>query len=319
MKKIIALFLCLISAVSTLVGCSVNVKDKTDFGKLKIVTTIFPIYDWVKNIAGDKADVSMLLSNGVDIHSFQPSAQDIVKISNCDMFIYVGGESDSWVEDALNEKINKNLIAVNLMDVLKKDIKREELKDGMQSEESADCEIEYDEHIWLSLRNAENACTHICGKLSELDSKGRKAYEKNTEEYKRKLSELDKKFIDAVKKSKTKTMVFGDRFPLRYFIEDYKLNYYAAFVGCSAETEASFKTIAFLAGKVDEYKLNAIYKIETSDGKIAETIKNNTKTKNQKILTFDSMQSINSNDVKNKTTYIKIMEKNLDVVKKGIQ
>ncbi|MBQ5347000.1 MAG: zinc ABC transporter substrate-binding protein, partial [Ruminococcus sp.] len=148
---------------------------------------------------------------------------------------------------------------------------------------------------------------------------GRKAYEKNTEEYKRKLSELDKKFIDAVKKSKTKTMVFGDRFPLRYFIEDYKLNYYAAFVGCSAETEASFKTIAFLAGKVDEYKLNAIYKIETSDGKIAETIKNNTKTKNQKILTFDSMQSINSNDVKNKTTYIKIMEKNLDVVKKGIQ
>lgn len=314
MKKLLAFLLCLVILVSVFSGCKGN--DKTDSGKINIVTTIFPIYDWVKNITGDKADVSLLIDNGVDVHSFQPSALDIVNISGCDMFIYVGGESDNWVEDALSERVNKDMVCVNLMDELKEDIKEDEVKDGMPKEKSDD--KEYDEHIWLSLKNAEKVCKTVCGKLKKADSKNKKYYEENEKSYINKLNTLDKKFSGVVKKSKTNTMVFGDRFPLRYFVDDYKINYYAAFAGCSAETEASFKTIAFLARKVDEYKLNSIFTIETSDGKIARTIKNNTKSRNQKILKFNSMQSITSKDIKNKVTYLSVMEDNLKVLKQGL-
>lgn len=314
MKKLLAFLLCLVILVSVFSGCKGN--DKTDSGKINIVTTIFPIYDWVKNITGDKADVSLLIDNGVDVHSFQPSALDIVNISGCDMFIYVGGESDNWVEDALSERVNKDMVCVNLMDELKEDIKEEEVKDGMPKEKSDD--KEYDEHIWLSLKNAEKVCKTVCDKLKKADSKNKKNYEENEKSYINKLNTLDKKFSGVVKKSKTNTMVFGDRFPLRYFVDDYKINYYAAFAGCSAETEASFKTIAFLARKVDEYKLNSIFTIETSDGKIARTIKNNTKSRNQKILKFNSMQSITSKDIKNKVTYLSVMEDNLKVLKQGL-
>lgn len=314
MKRIFALIICALISVSVFSGCNSNVATKS--GKLNIVTTIFPIYDWVKNIAGDKADVTLLIDNGVDVHSFQPSAQDIVKISTCDMFVYVGGESDSWVEDALSEKVNKDMTAVNLMEELRESVKEEEHKEGMQGEKPD--EKEYDEHIWLSLRNAEKACDTIYSKLKEKDKANKKIYDANKSSYINKLNALDKKFSEAVNNSKTKTMVFGDRFPLRYFADDYKIRYFAAFSGCSAETEASFKTIAFLAGKVDEYKLNSIFTIETSDGKIAETIKNNTKTKNQKILIFNSMQSISSKDIKNKVTYLSVMEDNLKTIKQGL-
>lgn len=314
MKRIFALIICALISVSVFSGCNSNVATKS--GKLNIVTTIFPIYDWVKNIAGDKADVTLLIDNGVDVHSFQPSAQDIVKISTCDMFVYVGGESDSWVEDALSEKVNKDMAAVNLMEELRESVKEEEHKEGMQGGKPDD--KEYDEHIWLSLRNAEKACDTIYSKLKEKDKANKKIYDANKSSYINKLNALDKKFSEAVNKSKTKTMVFGDRFPLMYFADDYKIRYFAAFSGCSAETEASFKTIAFLAGKVDEYKLNSIFTIETSDGKIAETIKNNTKTKNQKILIFNSMQSISSKDIKNKVTYLSVMEDNLKTIKQGL-
>lgn len=315
MKKILMILLSLIIVSGSLSGCASP--EKRGSGKINIVTTIFPLYDWISKIAGDKADVTMLLDNGVDMHSFQPSADDIVKMSTCDMFIYVGGESDSWVEDALKEKVNKDMTAINLMDVLKEDLKEEEKVEGMEGEEND--EAENDEHIWLSLRNAEKCCSVVSEKLINLDSKNKDYYKKNTENYTAKLQQLDKNFEETVKNADKNTMVFADRFPFRYFADDYGLKYYAAFSGCSAETEASFKTIAFLADKADEYKLNAILKIETSDKKLAETVKENTKTKNQKILTLDSMQNKTIDDVKKKINYISIMENNRDILKEALK
>ena len=316
MKKIIALCLCLIAVVSAVSGCSANTEN--DNGKINIVTTIFPLYEWTKNIAGDKADVTLLVDNGVDLHSFQPSAEDIVKISTCDMFVYVGGESDSWVDDALKEKVNKDMAVVNLLELLKNDIREEETVEGMQEEKGEEDEKEYDEHIWLSLRNARKCCDGICKELVSVDKKNKTSYESNNKDYSDKLNNLDNEYKTAVNSAKTKTVVFGDRFPFRYLADDYDIKYYAAFAGCSAETEASFKTIAFLADKVDEYKLNAIFKIETSDDKIAKTIRENTKSKNQKILTLDSMQNKTAKDIKNKITYLSVMKNNLNTLKEGL-
>ncbi len=308
MKQIIAITLCLMMIAGIMTGCATP-SAKGD--KLNIVTTIFPEYDWVKQIIGDKADqadVTLLLDNGVDLHSYQPTADDIVKISTCDMFIYVGGESDEWVEDVLKEATNKDMVVINLLETLGDKAKEEELVEGMQGEEEegeegeegeAEEGPEYDEHVWLSLQNAAELCIYISSKLCEIDTDNKDAYKANTDAYVAKLNALDKQYKDAVGSAGTKTLLFGDRFPFRYLTDDYGLDYYAAFVGCSAETEASFETILFLAKKVDELGLKAILQIESANGKIAKTIKDTTKAKDQTILTLDSMQSTTSADVKN--------------------
>ena len=290
--------------------------------KLQIVTTIFPEYDWVMQILGDKAadaDVTMLLDNGVDLHSYQPTAEDILKIAGCDVFIYVGGESDEWVEDALAEAVNKDMIVINLLEVLGDSVKEEEVVEGMQEEdEHEEEEVEYDEHVWLSLKNASVLCDAITDALSKADADNAAVYQANNEAYKAQLSALDAQYKEVVESAAFDTLLFGDRFPFRYLTDDYYLNYYAAFVGCSAESEASFETIVFLADKTDELGLNSIMIIESSDGKIAQTIRDNTEDKNQEIYVLDSMQSVTSDDVKNGVTYLSIMTDNLEVLKKAL-
>ena len=504
MKKYISILLAAVMAVGCLAGCgqknSNEQADNTDDGKLKVVTTIFPEYDWVKEIAGDEIsniDLTMLLDNGVDLHSYQPTSEDILKISDCDLFVYVGGESDSWVDDALKNATNKDMQVINLLDVLKDSIKTEESMPGMQAEEGhnhgyahfedsdvqdrtlsdwdgdwqsvypylqdgvldevmekkaesgektaeeykeyyengyktdvsqitidaenntmcfvkngvaskatyeykgyqiydyesgsrgvryffeatsgdADApkyvqfsdhgiapgkaehfhiyagndgfdalseemenwptyypadmsgkeiaedmleheEKEYDEHVWLSLKNAQTLCKAIAEALETADPEHKDVYAANVDSYLEKLSSLDGQYQDAVANGSQKTLLFGDRFPFRYMVDDYGLKYYAAFAGCSAESEASFETISFLAKKVDELGLKNIMTIENSDQKIAKTIRDNTKDKNQEILSLDSMQSTTSEDVKNRTTYLSVMESNLDVLKKAMQ
>ena len=374
--------------------------EKSSDGKLNIVTTIFPEYDWAREIVGqgensvdksvaDKAEITMLLDNGVDLHSFQPTAEDITKISTCDVFIYVGGESDKWVDDALKEATNKDMIVIDLMDVLGDSVKEEELVEGMQDEDESeesgpegseavgpmtedvhspdgpvveedsedgltdsfdeapevegaetevddhdgdavvdkedgeghhhdDGEIEYDEHVWLSLRNAETIANELAAKFGEADPDNASVYKANADAYNKKLSELDAEYKEVVENGKTDTLLFGDRFPFRYMVEDYGLNYYAAFVGCSAETEASFETIIFLAEKTDELGLGAICTIENSDQKIANTVKENTKSGDQEILTLDSLQSVTSKDVDAGATYLGKMSENLEVLKKAL-
>lgn len=303
------------------------VQSDTPQKKLSIVTTIFPEYDWVRQIAGDKMDnieLTMLLDNGVDLHSYQPTVDDIVKISSCDMFIYVGGESDEWVEDALQEAVNKNMAVVNLLDVLGDAVKEEEVVEGMQGDEDEEHdheeeEVEYDEHVWLSLRNAAVLCREIADRLSAIDPANKDAYAANAAAYIGKLNALDEQYAVAVNAAPVKTVLFGDRFPFRYLTDDYDLNYYAAFVGCSAETEASFETVVFLANKVDELGLNTVLTIESADGKIARTIIDNTAAKSAQVLQMDSMQSTTSQDVKNGETYLGAMEGNLEVLKQALQ
>ena len=336
MKKIIALLLVLLMTAGMLAGCGKQKDDDTTdtTDKLSIVTTIFPEYDWVRQILGDKADnadVTMLLDNGVDLHSYQPTADDIVKISDCDLFIYVGGESDGWVEDALKNATNKDMKVVNLLEVLGDKVKNEEVVEGMQEEEHEhedgeeheegeehEHKEEADEHVWLSLKNAEVLVGTISNALQEVDPGNKDAYAANADAYVKKLSALDAEYQTAVDNAARKTVLFGDRFPFRYLVDDYGLNYYAAFVGCSAETEASFETISFLAKKVDELKLPCVLTIEGKNHKIAETIVKNTAPKSQKILTMDSMQSTTSKDVASGTTYFSVMEKNLAVLKEAL-
>lgn len=332
MKKIITLMLVAVLAVFALSGCGTSKSgEDTKDKKIKIVTTIFPEYDWVMQILGDKADkadVTMLLDKGVDLHSYQPSTADIAKISEADVFIYVGGESDEWVEDVLKQAKNKNLKVINLMDVMGDKAKEEEVKEGMQPEEEEaeeakdgkeEEEVEYDEHVWLSLKNAKIFTKKIADVLSEVDKDNAKTYQANYESYAKKLDALDKKYAEAVASAKNKTLVFGDRFPFRYLVNDYGLDYYAAFVGCSAESEASFETVTFLAKKIDELGLGNVLTIEGKNHKIAKTVVDNTKNKDQKVLTMDSMQSTTSKDVKDGATYLGIMEKNLEVLKEALK
>ena len=328
MKKITALLLALFMLVGVLAGCGKQ-NDTNQTDKLSIVTTIFPEYDWVREILGDKADnaeITMLLDNGVDLHSYQPTADDIVKISDCDLFIYVGGESDEWVEDALRNAANRNMKVINLLEVLGDSVKTEEIVEGMQEEEHEhedaeehEHEEEADEHVWLSLKNAKMLVRVISKALQELDPDNKDIYAANADAYVKKLSALDAEYQAAVDAASNKTILFGDRFPFRYLVDDYSLRYYAAFVGCSAETEAGFETISFLAKRVDEWKLPCVLTIEGAQHKIAETVVRNTTAKNQRVLTMDSMQSTTSKDVKNGTTYLSVMEKNLSVLKEALR
>ena len=313
MKKL-ALMLATIMTLIALCACNA---EKSGKDGIKIVTTIFPEYDWVRNITGSDENITLLLDNGVDLHSYQPTAEDMLEISNCDLFIYVGGESDEWVDDALKSASNKNMKVVNLMEVLGDKAYEEELKEGMQGEEEeeeGEEEAEYDEHVWLSLKNAKVFVRKIADELKDLDPASADTFEKNASEYISKLNDLDSRYEEVTGKASVKTLLFGDRFPFRYMTEDYGLDYYAAFIGCSAETEASFETIAFLSAKADELGLKYIFTIDNSDQKIAKTIIDNTQTKDAQILVLNSMQSTDKAAIDNGADYLTIMEENLNVL-----
>lgn len=329
--------------------------EKGNSNKISIVCTTFPQYDWVKNILGEEAErfnVTLLLDNGVDMHSYQPAVKDIATAGSSDLFIYVGGESDTWVEDALKEAKNKDLKAINLMETLGNSVKEEEVVEGMQEEreslghsheksskekqeqtqkeshensqeingqkEAADEEPEYDEHIWLSIRNAEIMVKNIEKAIEQLDSDNAKVYQTNAENYIKKLDTLDKQYANTIQNAKYKAILFGDRFPFRYMADDYDLKYYAAFAGCSAETMAGFETVTFLAKKADELRLPVILTIENSDGRIAEAVKSNTTKKNQKILAMNSLQSVTKEQFADGITYLQVMQENLSVLSEAL-
>lgn len=294
------------------VGCGApNVKRS---GKINVLCTVFPLYDWARNIAGNTAEVSLLNENGADMHSYQPTAADIVRLHSCDILIYTGGESEKWVAEVIKQSDNKNLKALNLIELLG-DKAVTEREEGAERRENGD---ETDEHIWLSLKNAEILTDKIAAALSGADNKNKDIYKTNAAKYAERLAALDKEYTEALKNAKHKAMIFADRFPFRYFTEDYGLDYYAAFPGCSAETEASFETVIFLAKKADENG-DCIFITETSNGDIARAVNRNTAKRNKKILTLDSMQSVSKKDIKNGLTYISVMQKNLETLKIGVE
>ena len=348
---------------------SAGAKGETPKPKLKIVATIFPEYSWTKELLGSHekdVELTLLAKKGVDMHSYQPSAEDILKIANSDLFIYVGGESDKWVDKALKEGGNPKRRVLNLMKLMGDRAKVEEEVEGMEKHDHHDHDKdahahpkkdkqdekhehhdkdkhdekhehekehnkdkhddkdhhdqpEYDEHVWLSLKNADIACKAITEELAALDQKNAATYRANYDIYSKKMAALDAKYKEAVTKAPVKTVLFGDRFPFRYLTDDYGLQYYAAFNGCSAETEASFATVAFLAKKMDELKLPAVLTIEGRQHKLAQTIVENTKAKNQKVLTLNSLQSVTEEEIKKGITYLAVMEQNLNVFKEALQ
>ncbi len=298
--------------------------------KLSVVTTIFPVYDWVREIVGENGniEITMLLDNGVDLHSYQPTASDIMKVATCDVFVYVGGESDEWVEDALAGAVNPDRVVVNLVEAMGDDVVMEELVEGMEhehedeehEEEEHDHEHgdEVDEHVWLSLRNARKLVKALAVALGEADPANAGSYAAYAVAYAGKLAALDAEYAAVREAADYDTVLFGDRFPFRYLVDDYDLNYFAAFSGCSAESEASFETIVFLAGKVDELGLTTVLTIEGDNHRIAETIIGNTQVKDAKVLALDSLQGTTGEDVKNGVTYLSAMEANLEVLKQAL-
>ena len=350
MKKYIGIGLSILVAIMMVLGCakkestgsseaesgssvtessSVAESNSEETKKLSIVTTIFPAYDWVKQVVGDNknVEISFLIDKGVDLHSYQASAADIAKITDSDLFVYVGGESDDWAEDIIKE--NPNLKYINMVDSIGEAALAEELVEGMQDEEEhdhegeehaheegehahEDGEEEIDEHVWLSIKNAETIVSAIEAKLAEIDPDNKAEYEKNANDYLAKLDELDKEYKDTLSSIQNKTIIVGDRFPFRYLVNEYGIKYYAAFKGCDAGSEASFETVKFLANKMDELNMTDIFIIDGSKGDLAKTIVDNTKDKNAKVLVLDSMQSTKSSD---NASYLDIMKKNLEVLK----
>ena len=302
-----------------LFGCSSNPPSQPDSGKLKIVTTIFPEYDWMMQVLGaesERAEVTLLMDSGTDLHSYQPSARDISRISSCDLLVYTGGESDKWIGDVLNGRINQEMKTVSLLEVLGDKVKEEEIVEGMEGQSEED---EYDEHVWLSLLNAEVFVREFAQVLGEMDPINRDVYSANADSYINKLEDLHQRYKAMVESSGKKTLVFADRFPFRYLADDYDLNYYAAFAGCSAESEASFETIRFLAQKVDEYGLNCVIKIEGGDERIAQTVINNTAGRNQKIVVLDSLQSTTAREIAEGISYLSVMEDNLKALTEALK
>lgn len=366
MKKINTFLVCLL-AVVLLVACNSNKAPEMaeepaseaipadqadsiqkDGDAISVVTNTFPAYDWVKNITeGTDVEVTNLTDNGVSLHNYEPSAQDIEKIAKANLFLYVGGESDEWAPDAAKQAPKAKVL--NMLEILGDAVKEEEVKEGMEHDhdhEDGDDdhedgdedhdhedgdedhdhdhdydhdheheEIEYDEHVWLSVKNAKTISMAIADALAEIDPKNADKFKANYEAYAAKLDALQNDFDEMRKAAKQDTILVADRFPFRYLVSNLDLDYFAAFVGCSAESEASFETISFLAQKVDELGLKHIIKLAGSDGKIADTVKNASKAKDQDIIEMTSMENASSNDGK---SYIDYMQMNLDALKKAL-
>ncbi len=247
-----------------------------------------------------------------------------IAVLDCDLLIGVGGESEQWLEKALEGRRNQEQKVIFMMEVLGDRVWEEEWIDGMQKEsgegeKKEEDVVEYDEHVWLSLKNAERICQEISDVLGELDLENREFYQKNAAAYQKQLQQLDQKYQELSDTAGRRVLLFADRFPFRYLVEDYGWEYYAAFAGCSAETEASFETVAFLAEKVEEYDLPVIYRIETSDDSIAKTVMNSTREKNQKILVLDSLQAVTEKEIEEGISYLSVMEQNLEWLRQGLE
>lgn len=308
MKKKLLIILSTLTLL--LAGCG----QKQDNQKLQIVAAIFPEYDWVRQIVGedDSVEVTLLVDDGVDPHSFQPAVSDMVAAANCDLLIYGGGESDQWLEKL--EATNPNRKTIALLPLLGERAHQEEIVEGMEAEAE---ESELDEHVWLSLRNADAFCQAITEALCELNPDKADAYRANLSAYQQQLSALDAQYQQAVSDAPKDTIVVCDRFPFRYLVEDYNLNYYAAFPGCSAETGASFETVVFLSDKVKELNLSALLVTESSDGRLAKTVAEAAGNENMPVLTLNSMQSVSAEQAKT-LRYLSVMTENLSVLQQAL-
>ncbi len=372
-KFLLAMLCALGITYNTTNAYAIQSANKAD--KIDIVAASFHEYDWLSQIIKGKEDkftLTLLLDNGIDMHNFQPSVQDIALITSADFFVHNGGVSDSWLENISESAINPNLVIFNVLEMLGDDVKMETIVEGMQEDHSGhahheehkheehehheehahnhqhdehehneECDHSHnehahheehahhdeheaisaheDEHVWLSLNYAIEICEMLENAISELDPQNESVYESNTKKYIAKLEILDEEYQDAVAKLPRNTLIFADRFPFLYMMNDYSIDYYAAFQGCSAETEASFETVSFLSKKSNEYNVNYILIIDNGLEELAQTIINTSGNKNTKILTLNSLQSVTAKQINNGATYLSLMEDNLNVLKQALK
>jgi len=313
----------MVICISVLAGCqnnAVNSKDNNSTGKLSVVAAIFPSYDFVREIAGDNVELTLLLPPGSESHSYEPSPQDIITVQNCDVFIYVGGESDTWVDGILDSMDTGNRKILSLMDCV--DVVEEEIVPGMEKEdevpsnENGPDEEEYDEHVWTSPKNAKLIVQKISDALCEVDAANANTYKANTIGYLTQLDNLDAAFQEVADKASRNTLIFADRFPFRYFVDTYGLNYYAAFPGCSTETEASAATVAFLIDKVNQENIPVVFYTEFSNEKMADAICEST---NAKKLLLHSCHNVSKDDFEGGVSYLELMTQNVESLKEAMQ
>lgn len=323
-KKYCTLILSLIFIISALTACASNsnlstgsdaAADNSDNGKLNVTVTLFPYYDFVRQIAGDKVNLTMVVPAGMDTHSFEPTPSDMVSLTKSDLIIYNGGSLERWMDQVL-ESLGKNTKAAAMIDYV--DAVEEEIVEGMETDEEESHEegtIELDEHIWTSPVNVQKIAKEIGRVLGEKDPDNAKYYEDNVNAYIKKLKTLDSEIKEVVDNGKRKTIVFGDKFPIRYFADQYGLEYSAAFAGCSSETEPSADTLAFLINKVKEENIPVVFHIELSSEKIADTICEATGAKK---LLFHSCHNITKEDFDSGVTYLSLMEENVKNLKAAL-
>ena len=326
MKKLLTI---LISCSLLLSGCGCTVQPK-DPSRMQIVATVFPAYDFARAAAGDLAEVTLLLPPGAESHSYEPTPADILAVRDCDLFIYLGGESDAWV-DTILDSVEPTGAVMKMVDCV--DLLEEEEVEGMQSlpghdhdhEEHEDHEehgdhglgrvAEYDEHVWTSPRNAADITLAVGERLAQLDGEHAEVYRKNAAAYEGALRQLDGEFREFFASLPDRTIVFGDRFPLRYFAEKYSLDYYAAFPGCSTQTEPSAATIAFLTDKVKAEQISAVWYIEFSNHLVADSIAEATGTKTAM---FHTCHNVSKAELEGGATYVSLMERNLETLRENL-
>lgn len=311
MKKTVSLFLALIMVLS-LCACKSTEKENND--KLSVIAVLFAEYDLASHVSGGTADVTMLLPPGSESHSYDPTPQDIISIKNCDIFICGGGESDSWIDSVLNSVDSDNCTVIKMTEVC--ELKEEETVEGMQEEKGEESdEEEYDEHVWTSPKNAVLILDEIERVFCEKDEKNADAYRKNAQNYRYEIEELDREFQKVRKNAVRDEIIFADRFPMRYFTDEYSLRYYAAFPGCSSEAEPSAKTVKFLIDKVREDSIPVVFTIEFSNKAIAYAIKDET---GAEILEFHSCHNVTKEQFASGVSYVSLMRQNLENLKEAL-
>lgn len=323
--KVLSVMLSAVLLFGMLLGC--GKAEYKDSGKVSVVATVFPQYDFARQIAGDRAEITLLLKPGMEAHSYEPTPKDIIRISHCDLFLNVGGESESWLDSVFASAENKNMKIVSAMDCVsgiaeehsdgmtEKGHTHEHDEDGHEGHEHDEEEMEYDEHVWTSPVNAISIVSEILCALCEVDPINAEYYTANANEYIAQLTVLDSEIRDIISNSARSTLIFGDRFPLLYFVKEYGLNYYAAFPGCASETEPSAATVAFLIDKVRQESIPVIFYIELSNHKVADAIAECTGTK---VLQFNTCHNITADDFEAGETYLSLMTANLRVLKEAL-
>lgn len=306
--KIISAALAVIAAVSVFAGCSASQKQE-DNGKLNVITSNFPPYDFLREIAGDKINLSMLISPGAESHSYEPTPQDIASVNSCDVFVYVGGNSDQWVGSLISSGDNEDMEVIKMMDCV------ELLDEPEEEEHEHEGEEPKDEHVWTDPNNAVLIVEKLAQTLSEADPENADYYRENADAYIEKLKKLDGDFREVIENSERKTLVFGDRFPFAYFVNEYGLDYISAFPGCSTDTEASAADISAIIDYVNENNIPVVFYIELSSGKTADTICEATGAKK---LLLHSCHNVSKEDFENGVTYLQLMENNLENIKEAL-